>query len=331
MYNSTPTVSVVIPLYNKGKYISRALESVFSQTYTDYEAIVVDDGSTDDGCEVVRRFSAQRLRLIQQTNKGPGAARNTAIRESGGKLLAFLDADDEWMPQFLERSINKLRASPDCDLTACSYFLGEKRTDISGILRKRGINNGPWQLRSDSSLEELQAGRCIFNSWAILCKRQVVEKCGGFRAGNHCNYGEDTYLWLQVVLRSKVFRILEPLVWYHSEVSALGPGRQDEKPVQSFLIDPDPIRMSCPYRHRRLLELFLARFALATAHECVGADGGGEKVDYLRKAFPLMKKFRWEYTKLRIKTVMPEIIPFVKSVKKSFYNFAIFKQTINKA
>ena len=95
MYNFTPTVSVIIPLYNKGKYISRALESVFNQTYTDYEVIVVDDGSTDDGCEVVRRFSDKRLRLIQQTNKGPGAARNTGLRESCGKLLAFLDADDE--------------------------------------------------------------------------------------------------------------------------------------------------------------------------------------------------------------------------------------------
>ena len=98
---SRPAVSVVIPLYNKDKYIARALDSVFGQTCQDFEVIVVDDGSTDNGAEIVRSYKDRRLRFIRQANAGPGAARNHGIQESRAPLLAFLDADDEWLPEFL--------------------------------------------------------------------------------------------------------------------------------------------------------------------------------------------------------------------------------------
>ena len=123
------TVSVTIPLYNKGEYIERSLESVFAQTFGDYEVIVVDDGSTDNGAEIVKQFRDSRLRVIRQANAGPGAARNRGIDESSSRYLAFLDADDEWMPRFLEKSIDILRENPDCDLTASSYYLGKEKTD----------------------------------------------------------------------------------------------------------------------------------------------------------------------------------------------------------
>ena len=95
-------VSVIIPLYNKSKYIARALDSVFVQTYRDFEVIVVDDGSTDDGPEIVKGYSDPRIRLIYQVNAGPGAARNRGAEESMGPWLAFLDADDELLPDFLK-------------------------------------------------------------------------------------------------------------------------------------------------------------------------------------------------------------------------------------
>src|SRR6266446_940152 len=101
-------VSVVIPLYNKVRYIQRALDSVLAQTYTDFEVIVVDDGSTDGGAEVVACCTDRRVRLIRQSNQGPGPARNRGVEEAAGGYVAFLDSDDEWLPAFLERSVDLL-------------------------------------------------------------------------------------------------------------------------------------------------------------------------------------------------------------------------------
>jgi glycosyltransferase involved in cell wall biosynthesis len=90
------TISVIIPLYNKGKYIARALDSVFTQTFEDFEVIVVDDGSADDGPDIVRKYDGPRLRLIQQANASPGSARNRGMRENKAPFIAFLNADDEF-------------------------------------------------------------------------------------------------------------------------------------------------------------------------------------------------------------------------------------------
>ena len=101
-------VSVIIPLYNKAPYVRRALDSVAAQTFTDFEVIVVDDGSTDGGAELVAAYGDSRVRLLRQANAGPGAARNRGIAEARGDILAFLDADDVWLPVFLEESMRLL-------------------------------------------------------------------------------------------------------------------------------------------------------------------------------------------------------------------------------
>lgn len=276
---------------------------------------MVDDGSSDDGPERVKRCRDERLRLIRQDNAGPGAARNRGISESIARFLAFLDADDEWMPEFLQKSLCILQSNPACDLTASVYFLGEDCIETTPMFKKRGMTNGPWQIRTGISVEEIKSAFYIFNSWAILCKRMVVEKYGCFRSNNRCDYGEDTYLWVQVMFNHQVYRILEPLVWYHSEASGLGPGRTTSQPLQTFLTAPRPIRMNCPEEYRGLLEQFLASFALATAHEYAAARNNTDKLHYLLKAFPLMKRFRWEYAKLRLKMSIPELIPIIRYIK----------------
>ncbi|HUV41742.1 MAG TPA: glycosyltransferase family A protein [Sedimentisphaerales bacterium] len=315
MAQNRPKVSVIIPLYNKAAYIGRALDSVFSQTYQDFEIVVVDDGSADNGPRIVKEYRDSRLRLIRQYNKGPGAARNKGTAESCAELLAFLDADDEWMPRFLEKSLHTLENNADCQLTACTYFLGKQRIDVSPILEGRGIKEGPWRLRADISFEELRHVMEIFNSPCIVCKRCIIDKYGGFYSRYGCNYGEDYYLWLQVMLNHKVYRILEPLVWYHTEASQMGPGRAVEHPLEPFLTDPDAIRRNCCRQSRKLLELWLARFAMATAHKAATQYGNTRRARYLAKKFPLMKKWPWEYFKLRFKIMFPGLIGPVRSLK----------------
>src|ERR1700680_3290107 len=97
-----PSVSVVVPLYNKARYIARSLDSIARQTFQDFEVLVIDDGSTDGGGAIAAATGDCRLRVVAQQNRGVGAARNRGITEGTGNLVAFLDADDTWEPAFLE-------------------------------------------------------------------------------------------------------------------------------------------------------------------------------------------------------------------------------------
>ena len=111
--SESPEISVIVPLYNKGPYIARALASIMNQRNPFREIIVVNDGSTDDGPKVVRDFQADdnRIHLINQTNSGPAAARNRGIRESRGSLVAFLDADDD-LVVFIESHDRRDKVQP---------------------------------------------------------------------------------------------------------------------------------------------------------------------------------------------------------------------------
>jgi glycosyltransferase involved in cell wall biosynthesis len=107
-----PEVSVIVPAYNRRELLMRALRSVLGQTFGEWEAIVVDDGSTDGSGDVCREFPDARLRVIRHSSRrGPAAARNTAIGASQGKVVAFLDSDDEWLPDKLEKQIHAFRTA----------------------------------------------------------------------------------------------------------------------------------------------------------------------------------------------------------------------------
>src|SRR3954452_24728121 len=111
---SSPAVTVVMPLYQKAGSVLAAVRSVLCQRFVDLELLVVDDGSTDDGPALVARLVGSRLRLVRQPNQGPGAAPDRGLGEARGALIAFLDADDEWGPEFLELGVAALASAPEC-------------------------------------------------------------------------------------------------------------------------------------------------------------------------------------------------------------------------
>jgi glycosyltransferase involved in cell wall biosynthesis len=248
-------ISVIIPLYNKGKHVRRALDSVFSQTYKDFEVIVVDDGSSDEGPDIVRKYNDTRLRLIQQDNLGPGAARNRGIRETTGRYAAFLDADDEWLPDFLKVSLDHLKKNADCALCTVGFIDG--RTGAPSC-RNRKFTYGRWELPVQIEPGKMKdAIDAIRSGCTVLCLREVLLEFGGFYE-NHCTYGEDGYLWLQVILNYPIFRDPSPLAVYHIEASSLGVfGRKETCPLRPILTDPEPVRSACPPRYRDLLERYL--------------------------------------------------------------------------
>ncbi len=117
--------SVIIPLYNKAGTIARAIQSVLHQTVQAFEIVVVNDGSEDGGPAIVQDFNDPRIRLLNQANRGVSAARNLGIRESRFELIAFLDADDEWLPTYLEHVRKLVDLFPACGFYATRYFYQE--------------------------------------------------------------------------------------------------------------------------------------------------------------------------------------------------------------
>ncbi|MBE0535418.1 MAG: glycosyltransferase family 2 protein [Phycisphaerae bacterium] len=311
-------VSIIIPLYNKAGFVGRALKSVFSQSFQDYEVIVVDDGSTDSGAEIVRSCKDKRVRLIQQANAGPGAARNRGIRASRYNYVTFLDADDEWLHGFLQTSIDNLRASPDCVVSVTGHCIGEEKCPWPG-LAKLQIARGPWRLEPHMDPRLMGAALAFMHSaGALMCRREVLMRFGGFYE-KACVYGEDLYLWLQVMLNCRIFRDPAPLFWQHTESSELtnaGRAVQRKQPVMPFLTFPDVIRRTCPQTHRKLLERYLAYEALCSAHEC-STEGNVSVARGLLMNYPWMKSHRWQYTKLRYKLAFPKTVPFLRKSKRA--------------
>lgn len=120
----SPLVSVVIPLYNSAATVRATLDSVLAQTYPQLEILVVDDGSTDAGPSICRSYDDPRIRLIQQANRGLAGARNTGIRHATGSILAFVDSDDLWMPEKIERHVQHLTSRPAVGVSySCSAFI----------------------------------------------------------------------------------------------------------------------------------------------------------------------------------------------------------------
>jgi GT2 family glycosyltransferase len=258
-------VSVIIPLFNKAPFIERALRSVAAQTFGDFEIIVVDDGSTDAGLKIVETFADARLRIIKQENAGPGAARNRGLREAQGEFVAFLDADDEWLPEFLSESIELLEQNPNAGAVTSGYaaFPGGESTEK--VWRARGLRDGLTRVTADTSPESVTALLAYMTPCTTVARTAVLWKLGGFYERDRCAYGEDAHLFLQVLLNEAVVVKLKPLARIHFEASGTAQTRRSVRPVEPFLNRPEEIGANCPAHLRGLLSRVLAIRAFKTA------------------------------------------------------------------
>jgi hypothetical protein len=259
-------VSVIIPLFNKAPYIQRALISVTAQTYADFELIVVDDGSTDEGAQTVEACNDPRIRLITQQNTGPGAARNRGIAEARGEFIAFLDADDEWLPDYLNESVSLLdEYGSDVASITSGYVEHPAGVSREKMWRARGLSDGIVQLTSETEPSFVIALLAYMSPCTTIARASVVRKLGGFYERNHCRYGEDAHLWLKVLLNERIAVNLTQLARIHFEASGSTQIRRSIRPVEPFLIHPEEIEASCPPHLRNLLRRVLAARALKTA------------------------------------------------------------------
>jgi GT2 family glycosyltransferase len=262
--NSEPRVSVIVPLFDKERTVETSLRSAAAQTVTGLEILVVDDGSRDAGPALVQAFPDPRVRLIRQDNAGPGAARNRGVAEARGQYLAFLDADDEWMPDYLERAVEYLDADPALAAVTFAWLDQPGSIPSAPVFQRRGIAGGIQPVSPDLAPSRLAAMVVFMSPVSTVARAEVVRRFGGFCASG-VRYGEDAHLWIQVLLNAPVRFAMEPAAHFHRDASALSGNRRAVRPVEPFLTDPGDVRRVCPEPLRDLLERFLCLRALKTS------------------------------------------------------------------
>jgi len=195
-----PQVSVIIPTYNRGWIIKEAVDSVLAQDFKDFELIVVDDGSTDNTSDVLASYG-HHISVFSQRNKGVSAARNQGIAEASGKLIAFIDSDDLWMPKKLSAQVEFFNKTPDALI--CQTEELWIRNGIRANPKKR--HKKPSGMIFEPSLE-----LCLVSPSAVMIRRSLFDRVGGF--DETLPACEDYDLWLRISCRFPVHLIDTPLI-----------------------------------------------------------------------------------------------------------------------
>lgn len=250
-----PKFSIIVPLFNKAPYVKKSLDSIMSQTYNEWECIIVDDGSTDNSADIVRelingkwKMVNDQFRLISQSNAGVAAARNNGVAESKGEYLCFLDADDWLEANFLEEMDKLIKEYPDAGLYASNYVYHKPGKTHVALKLNRGYMNYP---------EAYLNGPMPVISSAVCMSRYVFSDMGGFPLG--IKLGEDFLLWAKIALRYQVAFCEKPLAYYNNDVPAhLRATRNLHAPQYNMFFQLDEIERESRVKSRESREVWKA-------------------------------------------------------------------------
>jgi glycosyltransferase involved in cell wall biosynthesis len=267
MSDPSPTVSVVIPAYNRAATIRPAIESVLRQSWTDFELLVVDDGSTDGTLEAAAAVKDCRLRLLANPrNLGAAAARNTGIRAARGRWIAFQDSDDEWLPLKLEKQMGRLLApgadhiAAYCGMVVLSPL--ERHGARAGRLRLKYLPPAA-ETRVEGDLLPMLAWRNLVSTQTLVARRELIERAGGF--DESFTAIEDHEFILRLAQLGPIALVDEPLVLQRFSPNSLTRDMPRQVAMQEKLVE----------KHRALLQNFpraLARqhYVVAGRHRQLG-------------------------------------------------------------
>jgi glycosyltransferase involved in cell wall biosynthesis len=222
--------SIVIPLYNKELSIRRSIISVLNQTYSDFELIVVNDGSTDRSLEVAKRIQDNRLRIIDQENAGESMARNKGTLEASSDLVAFLDADDEWMPEFLSQVLHLSEIYNDCGLFG-SFFQISDGSEPYNLFENDLVPIG-WTGVIKNYFEMLHKySYSPFCSSSVMVRKKLLMQIGGFPPG--IKRGGDLGTWFILSKKTSFAYINSPLSVVHFDAENRA-CMMFEKPLEDY-------------------------------------------------------------------------------------------------
>lgn len=206
MIESYPTVSVIIPTYNRASLIEKPIKSILAQTFQDFEIVVVDDCSTDNTEEVVKAFNDRRINYFRhQKNQGAGVSRNTGIANSASKYVAFLDSDDEWLPEKLEKQVTLFQNS--------NAEVGMVYTWLCNINDSGEVMSVSGSRHRGFIKDDLLYSNFVGTPSTVMLKRECLEKVGGFDPAM-LTFVEDLDLWIRIATHYQVEVIPEVLVRY---------------------------------------------------------------------------------------------------------------------
>lgn len=230
------TVSIIVPAYNCEPYLAAALQSIQNQTYFDLEIIVVDDGSTDDTLNIARQIASDdaRVRVITQANSGkPAATRNAGLRIATGEFVAFLDGDDVYLPEKIERELAVLQAQPDVDIVFCDVVQFQsdwQRPDNECYLRDldfvriaaqylEKVADETYLCSADFYVFMSTNFSCLCTPSVLIRRRVLQGECAQFT--ETLRIGEDIDLWFQLARRVRIAYLDRPLTAYRHHGSSI--------------------------------------------------------------------------------------------------------------
>jgi glycosyltransferase involved in cell wall biosynthesis len=201
-------ISIIIPTYNRVNETECAVKSVLNQTYQDFEILVADDGSTDTTSEVFSYYPDPRVKYIRVDHSGlPAVPRNAALKQARGEWVAFLDSDDEWLPNKLESQLKILDLSPEIGLICSNAYVNNGTENSDNLFHSKDTTQNVW------TFPDLLAQNIIITS-SVLVKKALIHNSGGFLEDTAYRAIEDYALWLSISLQSNIYYLQDPLLIY---------------------------------------------------------------------------------------------------------------------
>ncbi|MDY9927886.1 glycosyltransferase family A protein [Methanosarcina sp.] len=304
----------MIPLYNKEPHIKRALDSVISQTIQDFEIIVVNDGSTDKSADIVKSFNDARIRLINQKNAGVSVARNRGINEAKADLIAFLDADDTWMPDYLE-TILRLRVKyPYAGLYATSM-----KTELDEESGEPVPNEGLILNYFKVCMTKDVIKRALFNTCSATIPKKIFSEIGGFQTSFW--WGEDVDMWGRIALEYPIaYNNQVCAIYYQNVVNSSSKRRRPVKIHPFVKTGREALKLgSVPDGVIKDLEEYIQHIEMYTAKHNIQA---GDK----NLAFNLLTRndFKLAYKKILLSVII------LTTIENNFPTFSkfVFKNNV---
>lgn len=311
--------SVIIPLYNKAPYVTKAINSVLSQTFTDYELIIMDDGSTDGSFDVALKTIENQIgcHIYRQANGGVSVARNNAVALSQGEYLCFLDADDWWEPTFLAEMNHFVADYPEAGIYGTNYtIINETRhkTRVASVGVDSGFEKGYinyCQVYAKTMYMPLWTG-------AVCMPRRVFDEMHGFPKG--IKLGEDFLLWIRIAMKYKVAFLNKPMSNYNQDVDGLnrGVGRLYEPTAHmlwnlDFLAEEEKTNPELKQLLDNLRTFSLMPYLLSKEfHDA--AQKELDKVDWEKQSPKVAKLYHQPLPLLRINQAVKRIASSMKAV-----------------
>jgi len=301
-------LSVVIPLFNKQESVIRAVNSVLNQTKSNYELIIVNDGSTDDSLLNLNNIPQNNLTIISQTNKGVSAARNEGVLAATSNYVCFLDADDEWLPGFLAEIEKQIHISPDSSLYCTGIYLDNEFTERQLYAEKKF---NIYSASNKSFYQLFRKNTRIISSSSMCVNKKYFNKIGGFPEG--VKYGEDIYLWLKLADMANVSISNKKLAIIHRDAeNRAGDLINDDIGYHVSYFLGNGINTIKKEHQKDLIKFVIKSAALhALQASLAGKHSLARKyVNYIRKDSYIIGSLTW------LATLMPKkIITMAKSIR----------------